>query len=171
MFKKLLVSVLCVLISVCVLFGCSSETDVSSSEVSETEIISKISEPTANAETQTITDSLGRSVEIPNPVTSCVVANAYNTEIINAIGAFDRVIGVDYNIYQDKESWKNAFTEDMVIGKDQKDLNYEKIIELNPQVLILTGNGTYEEAESQLEPFGIKVIVCDAYYTDQFEEN
>ena len=171
MFKKLLASVLCVLISVCVLFGCSSETDVSSSEVSETEIISKISEPTANAETQTITDSVGRSVEIPNPVASCVVANAYNTEIINAIGALDRVIGVDYNIYQDKESWKNAFTEDMVIGKDQKDLNYEKIIELNPQVLILTGNGTYEEAESQLEPFGIKVIVCDAYYTDQFEEN
>ena len=147
MFKKLLVSVLCVLISVCVLFGCSSETDVSSSEVSETEIISKISEPTANAETQTITDSVGRSVEIPNPVASCVVANAYNTEIINAIGALDRVIGVDYNIYQDKESWKNAFTEDMVIGKDQKDLNYEKIIELNPQVIILTGNGTYEEAE------------------------
>ena len=120
---------------------------------------------------QTVTDSIGREVEIPNPVTKAVVANAYNTEIINAIDALDCVIGVDYNIYQDKESWKNRFTEDMVIGKSQKDLNYEKIIELNPEVLILTGNGTYEEAEAQLEPFGIKVVVCDAYYTDQFEKS
>ena len=77
---------------------------------------------------QTVTDSVGRSVEIPDPVTKAVVANAYNTEIINAIDALDCVIGVDYNIYQDKESWKNRFTEDMVIGKSQKDLNYEKII-------------------------------------------
>lgn len=120
---------------------------------------------------QIVTDSIGREVEIPNPVTKAVVANAYNTEIINAIDALDCVIGVDYNIYQDKESWKNRFTEDMVIGKSQKDLNYEKIIELNPEVLILTGNGTYEEAEAQLEPFGIKVVVCDAYYTDQFEKS
>ena len=59
----------------------------------------------------------------------------------------------------------------MVIGKSQKDLNYEKIIELNPQVLILTGNGTWEEAEEELEPFGIKVIVCNAYYTNEFAQS
>lgn len=118
-----------------------------------------------------VTDSIGRDVEIPYPVTKVVVANAYNTEIINAVGALDCVVGVDYNIYQDKESWKNRFTEDMVIGKSQKDLNYEKIIELQPEVLILTGNGTWEEAEKQLEPFGIKVIVCNAYYTNEFEKS
>ena len=120
-------------------------------------------------ETHIITDSIGREVEIPYPITSAVVANAYNTEIINGIGALEHVIGVDYNIFQDKESWKNRFTEDQVIG--QRDLNYEKIIELNPQVLILTGNGAHEEAETQLAPFGIKVVVVDAYFTDQFREN
>lgn len=120
--------------------------------------------------TQTVTDSIGRQVELPDPVTSAVVANAYNAEIINAIDCLDRVIGVDYNIFQDKESWKNRYSEDQVIGKSQKELNYEKIIELAPQVLILTGNGTWEEAEKQLEPFGIKVCVVDAYYTDQFEQ-
>ena len=125
----------------------------------------------AQAATQVITDSIGREVEIPDPVRKAVVANAYNTEIINAIDALDYVIGVDYNIYQDKESWKNRYTEDMVIGKSQKDLNYEKIVELAPEVLILTGNGTWEEAEKQLEPFGIKVVVCDAYYTNQFEQS
>ena len=137
----------------------------------EESIETEAQETVENEGMQTVTDSVGRSVEIPDPVTKAVVANAYNTEIINAIDALDCVIGVDYNIYQDKESWKNRFTEDMVIGKSQKDLNYEKIIELNPEVLILTGNGTYEEAEKQLEPFGIKVIVCDAYYTNQFEES
>ena len=126
---------------------------------------------TAEKEYMTVTDSIGRNVEIPYPVTNAVVANAYNVEIINAIGALDSVTGVDYNIYQDKESWKNKFTEDMVIGKSQKDLNYEKIIELAPEVLILTGNGTWEEAEKQLEPFGIDVIVCNAYYTNEFEKS
>ena len=121
--------------------------------------------------TQVVMDSIGREVKLPDPVTKAVVANAYNTEIINAIDALDYVIGVDYNIYQDKESWKNRYTEDMVIGKSQKDLNYEKIVELAPEVLILTGNGTWEEAQRQLEPFGIQVVVCDAYYTDQFEQS
>ena len=139
--------------------------------ITEENIETEVQETGEREGMQTVTDSVGRSVEIPDPVTKAVVANAYNTEIINAIDALDCVIGVDYNIYQDKESWKNRFTEDMVIGKSQKDLNYEKIIELNPEVLILTGNGTYEEAEKQLEPFGIKVIVCDAYYTNQFEKS
>ena len=118
-----------------------------------------------------VVDSIGREVELPDPVTKAVVANAYNTEIINAIDALDCVIGVDYNIFQDKDSWKNRFTEDMVIGKSQKDLNYEKIIELDPQVLILTDNGTWEEAQQQLEAFGIKVVVCNAYYTNEFEKS
>lgn len=124
-----------------------------------------------SADTQKITDSIGREVELPYPVETVVVANAYNVEIINAIGALDNVIGVDYHIFQDKASWGNVFTEDRVIGKSQKELNYEKIIELAPQVLILTGNGSWEEAEEQLEPFGIKVCVVDAYYTEKFAEN
>lgn len=125
----------------------------------------------SDAATQVVVDSIGREVEIPSPVTKAVVANAYNTEIINAINALDCVVGVDYNIYQDKESWQNRFTEDMVIGKSQTDLNYEQIIQIAPEVLILTGNGSWEEAEQQLAPFGIKVVVCDAYFTDQFEKS
>lgn len=132
---------------------------------------SSAGEPAQTADTQVVVDSIGREVEIPNPVTRAVVANAYNTEIINAIQALDCVVGVDYNIFQDKESWQNRFTEEMVIGKSQKELNYEQIIKIAPEVLILTGNGAWEEAEKQLEPFGIKVIVCDAYYTDQFEKS
>lgn len=123
------------------------------------------------SKTHIITDSIGREVELPNPVTKSVVANAYNVEIINGIGKIDSIVGVDNNIYENNEAWKGKFTEEQVIGKNQKELNYEKIIELKPEVLILTGNGVYEEAIEQLDPFGIKVLVVDAYYTDQFEQN
>ena len=157
---KLILAVLLVIVLGC-LCACSASNSGGISENADSQ----------SGDTVFVTDSIGREIEIPNPVTKAVVANAYNTEIINAIGALDCVIGVDYNIYQDKESWKNRFTEDMVIGKSQKDLNYEKIIELNPQVLILTGNGTWEEAEEELEPFGIKVIVCNAYYTNEFAQS
>lgn len=180
--------------SACMLAGCASggqDKGTSGNENRETTraaaVTETASEASANTESTTapapdqnadtpaegshiVTDSIGRQVELPSPVSTAVVANANNVEIINAIDCLDRVIGVDYNIFQDKESWKNQFTEDQVIGKSQKELNYEKIIELNPQVLILTGNGTWEEAEQQLEPFGIKVCVVDAYYTDQFEQ-
>lgn len=118
-----------------------------------------------------IVDSLGREVTLDKPVTRAVVANAYNTELINAIGAIDSVVGVDYNIYQDQNGFKNKFTKDMVIGKSQRELNYEKIIELKPQVLILTSNGTWQDAEAKLKPFNIKVINVDSYYTDKFAEN
>ncbi|MBU5464718.1 ABC transporter substrate-binding protein [Anaerotignum sp. MSJ-24] len=162
---KLVALLLAMIFAMSAMTGCSSSSNTTETKAEDT------NDDSTASETQVVIDSIGREVEIPDPVTKAVVANAYNTEIINAIDALDCVIGVDYNIYQDKESWKNKFTEDMVIGQSQKELNYEKIIELAPEVLILTGNGTYEEAEQQLEPFGIKVVVCDAYYTDQFEKS
>lgn len=85
-----------------------------------------VSSSNADAKTIEITDSIGRSVRIPAPVTSAAVANAYNVELITAIGASDAIKGVDYNIYQDQAGFKNRFTENEVIGKNQRELNYEK---------------------------------------------
>ena len=124
-----------------------------------------------NIKTQVVTDSIGRQVELQYPVTRAVVANAYNAELINAVGAVENIVGVDYNIYRDQTGFQGRFKENQIIGKSQRELNYEKIIELAPQVLILTGNGTYGDAEKKLGAFGIKVLVCDAYYTDKFAEN
>lgn len=121
--------------------------------------------------THVIVDSIGRKVELPYPVTKAVVANAYNTELINAVNAIDNVVGVDYNIYKDPTGFKGKFKENQVIGKSQREPNYEKIIELAPQVFILTGNGAWQDAEKKLKDFGIKVVVCDAYYTEKFAEN
>ena len=153
--KRLTTALLAIVFCACLLAGCENDKQHSSDEKN------KIS----------ITDSLGRKVVLDKPVSRAVVANAYNTELINAIGAIDDVVGVDFNIYQDQEGFKNKFTKDMVIGKSQRELNYEKIIELKPEVLILTSNGAWQDAEAKLSPFGIKVINVDAYYTDKFEDN
>ena len=42
-------------------------------------------------------------------------------------------------------------------------------MELNPELVILPANGTYEEAASKLEPFGIKVFVISGYETADFK--
>lgn len=122
-------------------------------------------------ETVTVTDSLGRDVVIPQKVTRAAITNAYNAELITAIGAADKIAGVDYYIYQDKAGFKNRFTEENLIGSSQGGLNYEKIANMDPDVLILCENDNWQTAEEKLKPFGIPVVVCNAYYTAQVFDN
>ena len=118
----------------------------------------KAEEPT----TKVVVDGLGREVEIPWPVERAVVANRYNSELIRACGAIDRVISVDTNTAQDRAYW-SQFDPDNVIGKGQSDLNYEKIVELGAQILITAKNGKWEQDAEMLEPFGIKVLVVTGW--------
>lgn len=127
-------------------------------------------ETVAIKDKRNVTDSIGRQVEIPDKIERVVVANRYNVEVIKSLGVIDKIIGVDYGIYQDQEAYGKYFKQDQVIGKNQNDLNYEKIIALQPQLLIISGNGMWEDAEKKLQPFGISVVVVDAYYTDKFAE-
>lgn len=129
--------------------------------------------PTALAEetaTQTVVDSLGREVEIPDPCTSAIVSNAYNMEIVNAINAIDQVAGVDWYIWQDEEAWGSYFDESYLVGSDSAELDYELVVDKNPDVIVCTGNctGNYEDVIKAMEPFGIPVVVSNAYYTAEF---
>ena len=105
--------------------------------------------PQTAGEHITITDSIGRQVSIPRQITKAVVSNRYNMEIIKSIGAADKVIGVDYGIYQDQTAYGAFFDSNQVIGKTQNELNYEKIIELNPQLLVITSNGSWQDADKK----------------------
>ena len=98
--------------------------------------------PQTAGEHITITDSIGRQVSIPRQITKAVVSNRYNMEIIKSIGAADKVIGVDYGIYQDQTAYGAFFDSNQVIGKTQ----------------------------NELAPFGIKTVVMDAYYTSKFAD-
>lgn len=137
-------------------------------EVSKEEESNVAGEQENEVQEITLIDNVGREIILPYPVETAVVANRYNSELIRASGAIDKVIAVDTNTAQDREYWAQ-FDPNNVIGKGQSELNYEKIIELNPQVLILPSNGTYEEAEEKLAPFGIKVFVISGYDTSDFK--
>ena len=119
----------------------------------------------------TVVDSLGREVHLNAPARRAIVENAYNAELITAIGAIENVTGVDYYIYQDQEGFNHRFTEDMLIGKGKGEVNYEKVIDLHPDVFITTSNSTWSTTAEKLKDFGIPVVVVDAYYTDQFAQN
>jgi iron complex transport system substrate-binding protein len=127
-----------------------------------------MAEETDTRETITLTDNVGRQVELKCPVETAVSALRYNNELIRACGAIDHIISVDMNTAQDREYW-GMFDPDNVIGKGQRELDYEKIVELDPEVVILPENGSYEEAEEKLEPFGIPVFVISGYDTADFE--
>lgn len=126
-------------------------------------------ESTQERERITLTDNAGREVELECPVETAVSALRYNNELIRACGAIDHIISVDLNTAQDREYW-GMFDPDEVIGKSQRELDYEKIVELDPEVVILPANGAYEEAEEKLEPFGIPVFVISGYDTADFKD-
>lgn len=121
---------------------------------------------------ESVVDDLGRTVKLRLPLRRVVVANSHNTELINSIGnAIDKVIGVDAGIYRDRAAYGNRFGEENLIGQNQRALNYERIIKLRPQALLISGNGYWQEAEKKLGDFGIQVLVFNAYYTGKFQQN
>lgn len=126
-------------------------------------------QPSEDAQTQSITvvDDAGRTVELDGPIESAVVANRYNSELIRAMGDIDKVTAVDANTAQDRVYW-SQFDPDNVIGKGQSELNVEKIIELDPEVLILPRNGKVDEYAAALDPVGIKVLTVTGWDNADF---
>ncbi|KAF2955856.1 ABC transporter substrate-binding protein [Marinitoga sp. 38H-ov] len=99
----------------------------------------------------TLVDDLGRVVVFEKEVERIVVAAPSISDYIVKLGAKDRVVGVtDYD---------NYITDVERIGK-MVPLNVEKIISLNPDVVLLTG-GFQEGEVSKLEKFGIKSFVVN----------
>ena len=120
-------------------------------------------------------DGIGRYIELDRPLQKVVVANAYNTdmtELIVALGCLDRIVGIDQNILWNNDAFKNKFTKDQLIcTRESIVLNYEKIVELSPDALIISSKGSWYDAQEKLSNFGIKVIVLDTHNLENFERN
>lgn len=119
---------------------------------------------------ETFLDDAGRTVEIDVPVERAVVFNRYAVEFVRALGAVDKVVGIDASTFRDPPYWPE-FTEADIVGQGQTAPNYEAIVAADPDVVIIPRNGVYDEAIRQLEPFGIPVIVLTAWDTLQHVEN
>jgi len=123
----------------------------------------------------TITDSIGRTVGLEKPLKRVCVANAYNTdltEMIVALGCLDTIVGVDQNILWNSAAFKNKFKkDDLICAREGIVLNYEKIISLKPDALLISSKGSWFDAQEKLSKFGIKVIVIDTHILENFNHN
>ena len=120
-----------------------------------------IEEPTTEVEEEevleypvTVLDDTGYQVTLAKEPDKIVSLAPGNTEILFALGLGEKIVGVD--------SYSNYPEEVESIEKigDAFNLNMEKIIELEPD-LILTLKGM-EEAVKEFENFGIAVYTLDA---------
>lgn len=120
-------------------------------------------------------DDLGRRIELAEPLKRVAVANAYNTdltELVSALGCLDTIVGVDQNILENNEAFHNRFARDQLIcAREGLVINYEKVVELQPQALLISEKGSWYDAQEKLAPFGIKVIVINTHDLKDFSKN
>ncbi len=105
--------------------------------------------------TKTIVDELGRSIEIPVDVQRAVSLAPNLTEIVFAIGAGERLVGVTQNC-----NFPEGALRIPKIG-DTINPNLESIIALQPQVVFVTTASQNENFARQLDQQEIKYIVSD----------
>lgn len=124
----------------------------------------------AQADAVLFTDDMGRQVAVQQPVERAVIFNRYGVEFARALGAMDRVVGVDQSTYRDPPYWPEL-NPDMIVGAGQAAPNYEAIVSARPDIVVLPRNGAWEEAIAQLEPFGIPVMVITAWDATKHVQN
>ncbi len=113
-------------------------------KASETEVFQKIS----------LLDDEGNELVLEKPVERVVSLAPSNTEIVFALGARDKLVGVTtYCDYPEEAKSKEK------VG-DFANPNVEKIISLKPEVVLATG-GIQKGVVGRLEKAGIKVFVID----------
>lgn len=161
--KKLFMLVL-VIPLVWVIAACSNGNDKSA--VSEGEAAETAAE-TAENESELIqfTDSLGREITLEGPAETIVTEQPSHAEIIYALGQEEKIIGRGSYVDYPEEA-----LEIQHVGSGQ-DINFEEIIQLQPDVLLIGLMGDADKEFSQLEDAGITVIAVHAQTLDEVYEN
>lgn len=146
--RKLLAVVVCVLLAVAA-FTVSAET----------------------AEGITVTDMLGRDITLDAPAGKVVVLMPADAEILYALGASDRIVGVGTYCAAAPEPEVMPGIDQLPVVDSGYVTNVEEILKLEPQLVILTKMGHSEELVDALAKGGVQVAVTDAQdlegvYTD-----
>lgn len=102
-------------------------------------------------------DGLGNEITLDAPAEKIIVFAPSALEIISALGALDKVIGVD--------SWSVDSGEPLAAGLegfgDFQGLNMEKVAEANPDIIIGLA-GWAEEDIQKLEDLGVELYIVEA---------
>ena len=140
-----------------------AQTDDTAAQQPEAEAPAQEEEP-AEPETAepavTLTDMTGREITLDEPATRIVALTPSDCEILYAIGAGDLLVG------RGKYCDYPAEVLDIPAVESGSDTNIEQIVELQPQVLIMSTMSQTDEQVQQLEAAGIHVVVSDAQDID-----
>ena len=99
-----------------------------------------------------VTDDVGRKVEVPSNPKRIVSLAPSVTEILFALGLGDKIVGVtQFSDYPSGTALKEK------IGTYIRP-NIEKIVSLNPDLIIATADGNPREAVEQLEKLGLSIF-------------
>ena len=114
----------------------------------------------------TIVDSANRTVTVSKPVKRIVSLNLGASEVLRSLKAKDRIVGVDCYTKEEEVFFPELSKLPSVGGPGggHPEPDYEKILELDPDIVITYGVGWgATPIEDVLEPAGITVVRLDLY--------
>ncbi len=120
------------------------------------------------AKSISIVDSAGRLVEILQPLNRVVVLNPPVAEVMRALGIMDKICGISGSLAR-TNYWPKLSKLPKVSRYAHGEPDYEKIIELKPQVVITYGTHPaidIQKIADVLKPAGIEVVGIDCYKLD-----
>jgi iron complex transport system substrate-binding protein len=124
-----------------------------------------------NGKPKTIIDTADRTVTIYKPIHTVVTLTSDGARALRMFGDEAKVIGISDTI-QKYPFYFPEMSQKEVVGS-WKAVDYEKVVELNPDLVIVYATGTYVNAEiaaEELEPFGITVVGLYLYVTDEYDQ-
>lgn len=119
----------------------------------------------------TLIDSADRIVTVPMPLERIVVYSSYAIEGLRAIGVDldEKIVGV-YNYIQQNGEYYPQVKDKPTVGS-YKEIDYEKIAELKPQVVLFYTASQPFVSEDKITISGAKVVYLDVYMPDALESD
>ncbi len=105
-----------------------------------------------------ITDFRGKKVVLPKPAERVVVLSSYWAEVLVALGAANKIVGIGKYVKYD-EYLPESVRSKPSLGSLFTGVNIEELLALKPDVVIMdVGYGKANEVASKLESLGVKVV-------------
>ncbi|MDH7513685.1 MAG: ABC transporter substrate-binding protein [Clostridiales bacterium] len=118
----------------------------------------------SSAQKLTLTDNLGRTVEVPFRAEEILSLQPEITRIIVALGARDRLVGLDYFLRRDDHLFKIIYPEQArlpVVSRPDDSVNKEAIAALSPDV-IFASPSEFLVPDSIQRSLGIPVVALSS---------
>lgn len=126
---------------------------------------SKTEEADADKKAISFKDDFGREIFLEGPAKTIVVSQPSSAEILAELGLKDRIVGRGEFV-----NYPEDLEEIEMVGSGQS-LNAEKIIELDPDLVVLDEMDKAEDIVKQLEDAGLAVMVSGPKSIDEIYKN